>query len=102
MRNPSARRARAKYARHAVGVVGRNVHRLEIASKRITLAPDFKMSIIKLQSSDGEIFEVEIEIAKASNTIKNMIEGELLRDFWLHMMYKEHIVYLCWGGFTMS
>ena len=34
------------------------------------------MSIIKLQSSDGEIFDVEIEIAKASNTIKNMIEGE--------------------------
>ena len=34
------------------------------------------MSVIKLQSSDGEIFDVEIEIAKASNTIKNMIEGE--------------------------
>ncbi len=35
------------------------------------------MSAIKLQSSDGEIFDVEIEIAKASNTIKNMIEGKL-------------------------
>jgi len=34
------------------------------------------MSVIKLQSSDGEIFDVEIEIAKASNTIKNMIEGK--------------------------
>ena len=33
------------------------------------------MPVIKLQSSDGEIFEVEVDIAKASNTIKTMIEG---------------------------
>ena len=33
------------------------------------------MPVIKLQSSDGEIFEVEVEIAKAANTIKTMIEG---------------------------
>ena len=33
------------------------------------------MPTIKLQSSDGEIFDVEVEIAKASNTIKTMIEG---------------------------
>ena len=31
--------------------------------------------MIKLQSSDGEVFEVDVEIAKASNTIKTMIEG---------------------------
>ena len=33
------------------------------------------MPMIKLQSSDGEVFEVDVEIAKASNTIKTMIEG---------------------------
>jgi S-phase kinase-associated protein 1 len=32
------------------------------------------MPSIKLQSSDGEVFEVDVEIAKASNTIKTMIE----------------------------
>lgn len=36
------------------------------------------MPVIKLQSSDGEVFEVDVEIAKASNTIKTMIEGEYL------------------------
>ena len=35
------------------------------------------MSVIKLQSSDGEVFTVDVEIAKASNTIKTMIEGRL-------------------------
>jgi len=34
------------------------------------------MPMIKLQSSDGEIFDVDVEIAKASNTIKAMIEGK--------------------------
>lgn len=29
---------------------------------------------MKLQSSDGDVFEVDVEIAKASNTIKTMIE----------------------------
>jgi len=32
------------------------------------------MSIIKLQSSDGEIFETDINVAKCSGTIKTMLE----------------------------
>ena len=40
------------------------------------------MPAIKLQSSDGEVFEVDIEIAKASNTIKTMIEGDIATMFY--------------------
>uniref|UniRef100_A0A8C9FZS0 SKP1 component POZ domain-containing protein n=1 Tax=Pavo cristatus TaxID=9049 RepID=A0A8C9FZS0_PAVCR len=37
------------------------------------------MPSIKLQSSDGEIFEVDVEIAKQSVTIKTMLEGKAVQ-----------------------
>ena len=33
---------------------------------------------IKLQSSDGDTFDVEVEIAKQSATIKTMLEGKIV------------------------
>lgn len=36
------------------------------------------MPFLKLQSSDGEVFTVETQIAKQSNTIRTMLEGDQL------------------------
>lgn len=43
------------------------------------------MPKIKLQSSDGEIFDVDVEIAKASNTIKTMIDGMCFSSHWFEL-----------------
>lgn len=42
--------------------------------------PSANMPIIKLQSSDGEVFHVDFEVAKASTTIKTMVEDLGLKD----------------------
>ena len=41
---------------------------------RLTYVILFQMQTMKLQSSDGDTFEVDVEIAKQSVTIKTMLE----------------------------
>uniref|UniRef100_A0A8C2IF50 SKP1 component POZ domain-containing protein n=2 Tax=Cyprinus carpio TaxID=7962 RepID=A0A8C2IF50_CYPCA len=43
------------------------------------------MPTIKLQSSDGEMFEVDVEIAKQSVTIKTMLEGKMILDVVIYV-----------------
>ena len=66
-----------------------------VYSRFITIASviyrtESKMPSIKLQSSDGEIFPIDVEIAKLSITIKTMLEdlgmdeevGQLMICIW--------------------
>lgn len=50
------------------------------------------MPTIKLQSSDGEMFEVDVEIAKQSVTIKTMLEGN--KTCYCIMWCSHHVVLL--------
>merc|ERR1712121_190071 len=45
-----------------------------VSRLRVCAFRRFRMSAMKLQSSDGEMFEVDVEIAKQSVTIKTMLE----------------------------
>ena len=43
---------------------------------------------VKLQSSDGDMFDVEVDIAKQSITIKTMLDGKIL---YFHLMLNEFL-----------
>jgi hypothetical protein len=41
---------------------------------------------IKLQSSDGDTFDVQVEIAKQSATIKTMLESKKQKIFFINKL----------------
>lgn len=52
------------------------------------------MPSLKLQSSDGEIFQVDTQIAKQSNTIRTMLEGRLpIRNlfYFISTTFKQNV-----------
>lgn len=51
--------------------------------------------IVKLESHDGVILEVPIEIAKMSVTIKNMLEGLFWLTFSLFLFVFSCCSYVC-------
>jgi len=52
---------------------------------------------IKLQSSDGDVFDVDIEIAKQSTTIRTMLEGKIFSFYLIkiHFYFFERSRYEC-------